>query len=137
MVCAGSVFKSYETNGGLREHSVCYRLPSVFCGDAWSCGEGLVGRKRGSGLVSEGPLSSELRARAEATLSERERGVSRGVPGAMAMGSGMIDLSETRVDPTLPRSESAVWRGVYPGMCVNPETCRGKTSCPRDYSCCE
>lgn len=29
------------------------------------------------------------------------------------------------------------WRGVYPGMCIDPETCRGKTHCPRDYSCCE
>jgi hypothetical protein len=29
------------------------------------------------------------------------------------------------------------WQGVYPGMCVDPEYCRGKTSCPRNYSCSE
>lgn len=29
------------------------------------------------------------------------------------------------------------WRGVYPGMCVDPEACRGYGACPRDYSCCE
>ncbi len=35
------------------------------------------------------------------------------------------------------RREDSEWRGVYPGFCVNPETCRGKTHCPRDYSCVE
>ena len=29
------------------------------------------------------------------------------------------------------------WRGVYPGMCIDPSICRGKSHCPRDYSCCE
>ncbi|HXH87413.1 MAG TPA: hypothetical protein VNI55_02250 [Gaiellaceae bacterium] len=29
------------------------------------------------------------------------------------------------------------WKGVYPGMCRDPELCRGRGSCPRDYSCCE
>ena len=29
------------------------------------------------------------------------------------------------------------WRGVYPGMCVDPEICKGFTHCPRDWSCCE
>lgn len=29
------------------------------------------------------------------------------------------------------------WRGVYPGMCVDPEICRGYTHCPRQYSCSE
>ena len=29
------------------------------------------------------------------------------------------------------------WLGVYPGHCINPETCRGYTHCPRKYSCVE
>lgn len=29
------------------------------------------------------------------------------------------------------------WLGVYPGMCLDRELCRGKTHCPRDPSCCE
>lgn len=33
--------------------------------------------------------------------------------------------------------ETSEWKGVYPGMCVDPETCRGRSACPRDYSCCE
>lgn len=37
----------------------------------------------------------------------------------------------------IERKEENPWRGVYPGMCVNPEICKGKTHCPRDYSCCE
>lgn len=30
-----------------------------------------------------------------------------------------------------------VWRGVYPGMCIDPEICKGRACCPRDYSCSE
>lgn len=37
-------------------------------------------------------------------------------------------------NPPRPRP---VWRGVYPGMCIDPEICRGHTSCPRDRSCSE
>ena len=29
------------------------------------------------------------------------------------------------------------WHGVYPGMCMDPKRCYGKTYCPRDPSCCE
>lgn len=29
------------------------------------------------------------------------------------------------------------WQGVYPGMCINPQECKGRTSCPRALSCCE
>jgi hypothetical protein len=29
------------------------------------------------------------------------------------------------------------WQGVYPGMCVDPEICRGYGHCPRPYSCSE
>ena len=29
------------------------------------------------------------------------------------------------------------WRGVYPDYCIDPETCRGYTHCPRNYSCVE
>jgi len=29
------------------------------------------------------------------------------------------------------------WKGVYPGHCINPETCRGLTHCPRKLSCVE
>lgn len=29
------------------------------------------------------------------------------------------------------------WKGVYPGMCINPEECKGRTCCPRALSCCE
>jgi hypothetical protein len=29
------------------------------------------------------------------------------------------------------------WKGVYPTLCINPETCRGYSHCPRNYSCCE
>jgi hypothetical protein len=71
------------------------------------------------GGVSEGPSASELRARVEETL--------------------LSERAERRADDDSveARSESDVWRGVYPGMCVDPEVCRGKTSCPRDYSCSE
>lgn len=27
------------------------------------------------------------------------------------------------------------WRGAYPGMCRDPEICRGMTHCPREFSC--
>jgi hypothetical protein len=33
--------------------------------------------------------------------------------------------------------EDSTWKGVYPGMCINPEDCRGKTHCPRKLSCSE
>lgn len=29
------------------------------------------------------------------------------------------------------------WRGVYPGYCINPDTCFGHTHCPRVLSCVE
>ena len=29
------------------------------------------------------------------------------------------------------------WKGVYPGHCINPETCRGYGHCPREHSCVE
>jgi hypothetical protein len=38
---------------------------------------------------------------------------------------------------TVRLPDSNVWRGVYPGMCRDPELCRGRGSCPRDYSCSE
>lgn len=44
--------------------------------------------------------------------------------------SGRSDISRSDIS-------RAEWRGVYPGMCIDPETCRGKTHCPRNYSCCE
>jgi hypothetical protein len=75
--------------------------------------------------VSEGPSAGELRARVEATLSER---------GRVAAGESPRD---PRTVSDAPRSESVVWRGVYPGMCADPELCRGRGSCPRNISCCE
>jgi hypothetical protein len=33
--------------------------------------------------------------------------------------------------------ERGAWRGVYPSHCINPETCRGYSHCPRNYSCVE
>jgi hypothetical protein len=33
--------------------------------------------------------------------------------------------------------ETDDWRGVYPGYCIDPETCRGYSHCPRKYSCVE
>ena len=38
--------------------------------------------------------------------------------------------------PFIPPNADA-WKGVYPGMCIDPEVCRGYTHCPRNYSCCE
>lgn len=43
----------------------------------------------------------------------------------------LSDLVETAI------REHGDWRGVYPGHCVNPETCRGFTHCPRKLSCVE
>lgn len=44
---------------------------------------------------------------------------------------------DCRVCQEVAESLGEPWRGVYPGMCRDPEICRGKTHCPRDYSCCE
>jgi hypothetical protein len=83
--------------------------------------------------VSEGPTASELRARVEETLLS-ERGVgSEGSESRIATGQRQRGTAV----PSSPRSESDVWRGVYPGMCRDPELCRGRGSCPRNYSCSE
>ena len=39
--------------------------------------------------------------------------------------------------PEFTSPEYVGWRGVYPGMCVDPEACRGFSHCPRERSCCE
>lgn len=40
-------------------------------------------------------------------------------------------------EPEVDEPTEDEWRGVYPGMCADPEICRGRSACPRDYSCCE
>jgi hypothetical protein len=95
------------------------------------CAVGAAGNEGGG--VSEGPTTSELRARVEETLlSERAES-----PLGEGVTRRLVDACEVASTPSGPRSESDVWRGVYPGMCVDPEVCRGKTSCPRNYSCSE
>jgi hypothetical protein len=37
----------------------------------------------------------------------------------------------------IERNKEDDWKGVYPGMCIDPEICRGKSHCPRTLSCCE
>lgn len=41
------------------------------------------------------------------------------------------------VGESSPLAPEPEWKGVYPGMCINPEICRGHSHCPRNYSCCE
>ncbi len=36
-----------------------------------------------------------------------------------------------------PKDDWSEWLGVYPGMCINPDECKGRSSCPRKLSCCE
>lgn len=48
--------------------------------------------------------------------------------------SAVVGAEDTGPEGDAPEDD---WKGVYPGMCINPETCRGYTHCPRDYSCCE
>jgi hypothetical protein len=96
----------------------------------WVCAVGAAGREGGG--VSEGPSASELRARVEETLLS-ERGFADGEGLAGPTG----DIASPELAPVSSRSESDVWRGVYPGMCRDPELCRGRGSCPRDYSCSE
>ena len=50
----------------------------------------------------------------------------------------MQTISEVVKDHAVPPlAASLPWRGVYPGMCMDPKRCYGKTYCPRDPSCCE
>lgn len=51
--------------------------------------------------------------------------------------SGAFTLREIPPPPQDLPEPPKKWEGVYPGMCVDPEACRGKTHCPRSYSCCE
>lgn len=49
-------------------------------------------------------------------------------------GASALPSSSTDAEPTRPSPE---WKGVYPGYCIDPETCRGYSHCPRNYSCVE
>jgi hypothetical protein len=53
----------------------------------------------------------------------------------------MLDVNDsafrTRLMKPAQDETQDSWQGVYPGMCADPETCRGYSHCPRPYSCSE
>lgn len=46
-------------------------------------------------------------------------------------------LERPEADALKEAADYIAWRGVYPGYCINPETCRGYAHCPRRLSCVE
>ena len=52
-------------------------------------------------------------------------------------GGAFRDEDAVRLAEAFLTGTEPAWQGVYPGMCVDPEVCRGRSACPRDYSCCE
>ena len=53
------------------------------------------------------------------------------------LGQQVLILRKQSASGTEADQAEKPWQGVYPGMCINPEECKGRTSCPRKLSCCE
>lgn len=77
------------------------------------------------------PDVAKLRA---ALYDARECGLINDVPQVKLPDGTLFDIE---VAPTEVQAKPDDWKGVYPGMCINPEICRGHSYCPRNYSCCE
>ena len=54
-----------------------------------------------------------------------------------ALGQQVLILRKQSASVPEPDQPEKPWAGVYPGMCINPAECKGKTHCPRRMSCCE